>query len=281
MIFPTLIQFNTFIPVIIIDLAALILVVIIVASVSFKLRAWLRVVPSQLKSDAKKHIGTAGLLQIFFSELINRVIAQRNVITDSKTRLVTHLVVFWGFICLIIATIWDDIFFRSGALPPPLATENPGNFIGNLGGGLVLVGVTAIVIRYVVIGRFRDHPKGDLTFLVTLYVAIISGFLTEVTRIFSGPLALYSYTFHLAVVAALFVTAPFTHFFHALLTPIMRYFGRIQSELKSRGISDYPYYKKLEMAGLAEKVRAEKTKGTYPDWLDGSNKVKDKPESEG
>lgn len=261
------VQFNQFIPVIVVDVGAAIVVVILGLGLVYKIRRSLKVVPPGLFRDARTHMKSSGMLRLLLAELAGRVLAQKDILTDSRTRRITHLLVFWGFLGLALATVWDDIFFNQGTLPSPFSVDNFGNIVGNIGGALVLAGMTVIILRYLTVDRFKDSWKGDMVFLSTLYVATLTGFAAEVTRFSSDSFAFANYAVHLTFVAVLIAAAPFTHFFHAMLTPIMRYVGRIQDILASKGVSKYPYYKKLAMVDLAEDVRSDKTNPLYPQWL--------------
>ena len=266
-----MIQFSPAVPVSIIDLAAIFAVVIVAIGVSYRLRNWLRVVPSEVFKDATKHIRTGGLVRMFFSELSSGVLLQRAVFTNSKSRLVTHLMVFWGFVCLAIATVWDDLFFRNGILPPPFSLRNIGNLIGNVGGVLLVAGITIMVIRYAVVKEFKENSKGDLSFLLVMYFAGITGFLTEFSRYSIASIAYTNYAIHLALVAALLICAPFTHFFHAVSTPLLRYIERIQIALGAKGVDRYPYYRRETMSDLANSIREDETSPVNPSWLDAKD----------
>ena len=214
-----MIEFNTLISVQVLDYFALISVLIVVVGIIYKFRLSIRTVPTGFFYDARTTLGFGKLVSLFSSELVNRVVAERNVITDSKSRWLSHFLVFWGFIGLAVATVWDDVFYHQGNLPPAFSLQNPGNIIGNIAGLMAIVGTTMMLGRYLFVQKFKDIGKGDAFFFSTLYVALVTGFLTELTRSFGASMPAYvSYTIHLAIVGALFISAPFTHFFHALLT---------------------------------------------------------------
>jgi len=261
------VQLNQFVSVPIVDSGAAVLVVVLIAGLVYKLRKWFKVVPPALFRDAKTLLRTNGMVRLFLTELGERVLAQKEVLTDSRTRWVTHFLVFWGFLGLAFATVWDTIFFNKGELPSPFTFENFGNVVGNVGGALVLVGMTIIILRYLTVDRFKESWKGDVIFLSTLYLATLTGFATEITRFSSDSFAYTNYAVHLVFVAVLIAAAPFTHFFHAVLTPLMRYIGKVQDILASKGVSSYPYYKKLAMVDLAEDVRSGEVSPVYPLWL--------------
>jgi len=263
------IQFNTFIPVYWIDIAAVPLVLMVILGVAYKFRNSVKLVPSSIFRDARLHLKVSGMVRTSISEIFNRVLVQRNVLNGSTARRITHMMVFWGFLGLAFATIWDDIFFHDGILPPPLSKENFGNIVGNVSGVLLIIGMTIVIIRYFSVESFaKNRRNGDFLFLMLLYVATITGFATEFSR-YSTIIwfADYNYALHIALVVGLIATAPFTHFFHALLTPFMRFVGRLQDRLIVIGVAKYPFYRKEEMAKLAEGVRDGTEKPTFPDWL--------------
>ena len=275
-----IIQFNNFLPVSIIDYVAAVLVLIVVIGVVYKFRRWFRTVPSGLFHDASTLLGGSKVASIFLSELGNRVIAQRNLITDSKGRWIVHFLVFWGFVGLAVATVWDDVFYHDGAMPPPFSFENPGNIIGNIAGAMAFIGASAMAGRYLFVKKFKNAGRGDMMFFLTLYLAVITGFVTEFARFSGAQLPTFvSYAVHLAIVAALLATAPFTHFFHALLTPFMRYMERLRTAILGR---KGPYYigdRYSEMTVTSELVKSGKEKPMIPVWLREPSGVQAKSEA--
>ncbi|MDG6999081.1 MAG: hypothetical protein JRN15_08200 [Nitrososphaerota archaeon] len=263
-----MIQFNDFLPVFLLDYTAIVLVLIVAFGIVYKLRKWLRTIPSGLFHEASSLLGGSKLALLFFSELGNRVIGQRNLITDSKVRWITHFLVFWGFVGLGVATVWDDIFYHQGALPAPFSFSNPGNIIGNVAGAMALIGTTGMVGRYLFVNKYKNSGRGDVVFFVTLYIAIITGFVTEFARYSGAQLPTFvSYSIHLAFVAILLGSAPFTHFFHAILTPFMRYVERLRISIQNK---KGPYFigdRYSEMSKISEHVRSGQVEATKPTWL--------------
>ena len=274
-----MIEFNTLISVQVLDYFALISVMIVVVGIIYKFRLSIRTVPTGFFHDARTTLGFGKLVSLFSSELVNRVVAERNVITDSKSRWLSHFLVFWGFIGLAVATVWDDVFYHQGNLPPAFSLQNPGNIIGNIAGLMAIVGTTMMLGRYLFVQKFKDIGKGDVFFFSTLYVALVTGFLTELTRSLGASMPAYvSYTIHLAIVGALFISAPFTHFFHALLTPFMRYVERIRVALQTRRGDTYIGDRFLTMSKSSEAIKSGSVAPTRPAWLSNDQ---DKKENEG
>ena len=259
-------NFNSFIPVVLIDYVAIVILIAVLIGVTYKFTKWKSTIPRGLFGEGKKVVGSSGIAKIFFSELLNRVLTQKGVINDSKARLATHLLVFWGFLGLAFATVWDDVFFHGGVLPPPLSLSNPGNIVGNFAGVSLLVGLLVMIARYSFVKKFQGERRGDLTFLVLLFIVTLSGFATEIIRFTGGWLEFGNYAFHLAVVTALLVTAPFTHFFHAILTPFQRYYQRIHSSIMTANFTGD--LRRKDMLKVAEDTMTKNSGSqTYPEWL--------------
>lgn len=267
---------RNFVPVPIIEQGAAIVVVIVVIGVLYKFNIWRKTIPKGFISNAKKGLGIGRLVRLFFSELGNRVALQRDVITDSRVRWATHLMIFWGFWGLVFATTWTYIFYRDGT-PRPL--DDPGKIAGNIGGALVLAGCTIILARYALYEKYRKGARGDITFFSFLYLATITGFASEFARFNSGATTLYAvYAVHLFFIIGLLAAAPFTHFLHAILVPFERYVGRIQSELMKREIPPSQDARKEAMIASAVSIKEGNEDPVYPEWL-RSNKKKDEKQN--
>lgn len=272
-----MIQFNTLISVPTLDYISIIFVLVVLVGVIYRFRLWLRNVPQGFFHYARTSLGYGKLASLFSSELVNRVVAERNVITDSKARWLSHFLVFWGFIGLAIATVWDDVFYHQGNLPSPFSLQNPGNIIGNIACLMAIVGTTMMLGRYLFVPKFKENRRGDTIFFIILYIALLTGFATEFTRYSGSSMpANASYLIHLAIVGALFISAPFTHFFHALLTPFARYVERIRFALLAKRGDAYLGDRFLEMTKSSESVKAGSVAATRPAWLSSKQDKKEK-----
>jgi len=168
-------------------------------------------------NEGKK--SSSHLVSSFFTILFREVFAFRVLGTCSKTKRVSHLAIFWGFVFLGIST---TLAFLTNPTNLVLPLYNPVKLFGNFGGALVVIGFLGMF--YV---RSREGaPAWRLTrsdvFLITLFLATITGFVTQQT-IYSSLGSLWiSSTFwiHMLFVVTLLATAPFTKFFHALAKPI-------------------------------------------------------------
>jgi nitrate reductase gamma subunit len=166
------------------------------------------------ESNSSSQIGPS-----FLTILFREVFAFRVLETCNKTKRVSHLAIFWGFVFLGIST---TLAFITNPTDIVLPLYDPVKLFGNIGGVLVVVGFLGMF--YV---RYReDDPIWRLTrsdvFLITLFLAVVTGFVAQQTIYSSMGSEWVSSSFwiHMVFVITLLATAPFTKFFHAISKPI-------------------------------------------------------------
>jgi citrate/tricarballylate utilization protein len=148
----------------------------------------------------------------------------------SNSRLVLHMLVFYGFVSAFIATIAafvsQDVF---GELPPYPLLSVP-VVLGSVGGVAMIVGATGLVyLKW----RSDRAPADERTlnldwlFLLSLDVVSITGMLLLVLR--ETPLMGVLLVVHLATVLALYVCAPYGKFAHF----VYRYAALVQNRLEA------------------------------------------------
>jgi citrate/tricarballylate utilization protein len=135
----------------------------------------------------------------------------------SSVRRIYHSLTFWGllfdFVSTTLAFLYQDFFHR---LPPYALTSAPVIF-GTLGGAGLIIGTGGLI-------WFKLHsdpepagagaPGMDYVFLVTLGLTALTGMLTLVLRATAAMGSIL--VLHLAFIAALFLTAPYGKFVHAV-----------------------------------------------------------------
>lgn len=153
-----------------------------------------------------------------------------------RFRWLMHAVMLYGFLGLGVADILMTIFNpMRGTLP----ITHPLKLLPNISGLLILAGI--VYVRY----RYSEDPyidngmtlSRDYTFLSLLTWTILTGFLVEGL----GYAEAYTwiqpvYMLHLALVASLFVTAPFTRFSHVFIVPILIAMTRVTSQVAFSGV---------------------------------------------
>jgi citrate/tricarballylate utilization protein len=149
----------------------------------------------------------------------------------SNARLVLHMLVFYGFLGALAATIAAFILQDLlGELPPYPILSVP-VVLGSVGGIAMIVGATGLLYLKWRSDRAPADPttvKLDWLFLVSLDVVSITGMLLLVLR--DTPLMGISLVVHLATVLALYVSAPYGKFAHF----VYRYAALVQNRLESR-----------------------------------------------
>ena len=146
----------------------------------------------------------------------------------NKARGHAHAGILWGFLLLFAAT--TGAFVYSTILGWELARLpwDPIKILGNLGGGLLLFGLTWVSWRRLAkrdeVGRTNYF---DWYFVGILYAATITGFVVEILRYSELATASYwSYMVHLSFYFMLFTYLPFTKFAHIIYRTLALTHGR-------------------------------------------------------
>jgi citrate/tricarballylate utilization protein len=135
----------------------------------------------------------------------------------SSSRRIYHSFVFWGFLSdfasTTLAFIYQDFFHR---LPPYPLTSAPVIF-GAAGGVLLIIGTAGLLWFKWKSDRAPADARAygmDYTFLITLGLTALTGMLVLIFRTTAALGSLL--VLHLALIAALFITAPYGKFVHFL-----------------------------------------------------------------
>lgn len=151
----------------------------------------------------------------------------------SYSRRVYHSFVFWGFLSDLVSTtlafIYEDFLHQ---LPPYPLRSAPVIF-GAAGGVLLIIGTAGLLWFKWKSDRAPADARAygmDYTFLITLGLAALTGMLVLIFRDTAAMGCLL--ILHLALIAALFITAPYGKFVHSLYRSLalVRYYveqGRV------------------------------------------------------
>jgi citrate/tricarballylate utilization protein len=135
----------------------------------------------------------------------------------SSVRRVYHSLTFWGltsdFVSTTLAFIYQDFLHR---LPPYGLASAPVIF-GSIGGVALILGTGGLI--YYKLRSDREPAAAaasgmDYVFLVTLGLTALTGMLTLILRATSAMGSIL--VLHLACIAALFISAPYGKFVHAV-----------------------------------------------------------------
>lgn len=135
---------------------------------------------------------------------------------SNKQRYVSHLLTFYGFLGLFATTNLVMVLLYLFGIETPLPLDNPVKILGNASAISVLIGCTLIIFKRLTdpdsIGQATHF---DWTFVLVLYLTVITGILSELFRLSELAVAAYSiYFVHLVFVFFLLAYAPFSKFAH-------------------------------------------------------------------
>lgn len=165
--------------------------------------------------SAAMGVNLGSTAKTFAVTIVKDGLYQRDVFACGRARWLTHFVIFWGFVLLMVTTTLSWIT-NPGILPVPIT--DPVRILGNLGGLLLLAGLIIAVGRRLLVSNIRSTSEfSDALFLFLICATAVTGFGVE----FANELNAYSVTYgfyfiHLAFVGLLLGTAPFTKFVHAI-----------------------------------------------------------------
>ncbi len=130
----------------------------------------------------------------------------------------THLLVFYGFLGLIITTtsVWIGQLFFSYYEPFPL--WHPVKILGNVSGIAVIGALTVFFVRRIVDGtKAGKSTYSDWLFLGILALTALTGYANEALRLADIRFAAYPmYFIHLVLVFFLLVYFPYSKFAHVV-----------------------------------------------------------------
>jgi citrate/tricarballylate utilization protein len=135
----------------------------------------------------------------------------------SGVRRIYHALTFWGFAADIVATTLAFFYQEVFHWMPPYALSSGPVIFGSIGGVALILGTGGLI--YLKLRSDRDPAASgsygmDYVFLATLGLTAFSGMLLLIFRATSAMGSLL--VLHLACIAALFATAPYGKFVHAV-----------------------------------------------------------------
>ncbi|MDG7007421.1 MAG: 4Fe-4S dicluster domain-containing protein [Nitrososphaerota archaeon] len=147
-------------------------------------------------------------------------------------RWITHMMIFWGFVGLLLSTTLRYIVVPTNGAVVPL--YEPVRLLGTVSGVLLTYGTLAMMVKRLRKSEIstRRTQFTDWVFLALLFLTGLSGFVLEASSYgTSGTLIDYALAAHLIAVFELLVMAPFTKFAHVIYRPVAiwmsRAYGRI------------------------------------------------------
>jgi citrate/tricarballylate utilization protein len=149
----------------------------------------------------------------------------------SNTRLVLHMLVFYGFLSAFAATVAAAVLQDILDVQPPYPLLSMPVLLGSVGGIAIIVGATGLLFLKWRSDRAPADQRTvnlDWLFLLSLNTVSITGMLLLVLR--DTPAMGVLLVVHLATVLALYISAPYGKFAHFLY----RYASLVQNRVESR-----------------------------------------------
>jgi citrate/tricarballylate utilization protein len=149
----------------------------------------------------------------------------------SNSRLVLHMLVFYGFLSAFAATVVAAVLQDMFDVLPPYPLLSLPVVLGSLGGVAIIIGTSGLLFlkwRSERAPADRSTLNLDWLFLLSLNMVSITGMLLLALR--DTPLMGVLLVVHLATVLALYISAPYGKFAHFLY----RYAALVQNRVESR-----------------------------------------------
>ena len=228
-----LINFNGFLDKYYIDVGGALIAAFVAVAVAFGLLRWRPTLRAHFAQGAAG-VARPSRASAVAHTLVYDVIMQKPISDCSASRWAMHFSIFWGFIGLAVATTLDAVL---NPLATPLPLSSPVRIVGNVGGVLFMAGVTLSIGRRAMVEDVRRNSgRGDVAFLAVLFATGLTGFATEYFSEFNLLMPdSVSFWVHMAFVAALLITAPFTKFVHSIGRPLLLFLKRKSGEGKTEG----------------------------------------------
>ena len=150
----------------------------------------------------------------------------------NRHRYSAHLLAMYGFLGLFVTTTLVGILyylnqFGMEVQVTPYDFFHPVKVLGNVSGTLAFLGCTVAVARRMTHADVGTSSVFDWVFLWNLFLTVITGFMSQVFRIFDwAVLAYFIYYVHLIFVFFLLTYAPYTKFAHIFYRTAAMIFSR-------------------------------------------------------
>jgi len=137
---------------------------------------------------------------------------------EAKGRFLGHLLVFWGFMALLVATTLVVVGLYGLHWELPLAFLHPVKILGNVGALALIIGLAMCIgIRLNASDKGGRGSYFDWLFIIVLMVVGLTGVLTEAGREAGAATVAYGvYLVHLVFVFFLLAYMPFSKFAHLM-----------------------------------------------------------------
>jgi len=186
------------------------IVIILLIAMFFSLRKFFKTIKKSLPENEIKNSFILSLTMTI-KEIFSH---QRFAKCESdKSRQLSHLLVFYGFISLILVTLYAivAVFFEQYPMP----FTHPVKLFSNVAGLAILTGLILMLINRIrLLKTSLKSTFSDWSFLISLIFLVSTGFLTEYARLLNIHFAYYWYLFHLIIMWYVVLFFPYSKFAH-------------------------------------------------------------------
>ena len=143
---------------------------------------------------------------------------------SQKIRKAAHILVFYGFILLLLVTLYAIV--ATVIHQYPLTATNPFKILGNIAGLMLLAGL--IIMIYNRLRNNSEVGKGgysDWMLIIAILLLTLSGGVVELARFQNWSLAYHLYFFHLVCVWFVVIYLPYTKFGHIVYRTLAMVFA--------------------------------------------------------
>jgi quinone-modifying oxidoreductase, subunit QmoC len=142
-----------------------------------------------------------------------------NKCEETKSRKVSHFLVFYGFILLLLVTVYAIYAAITEQYPLPLS--NPFKMLGNLSSLMLFSGLGIMIYKRIAKKTGSERSTySDWLLLGSMVLLTASGTLVEMARFLDWSLAYHLYFFHLVCVWFVIIYLPYTKFGHIIYRTI-------------------------------------------------------------
>lgn len=176
------------------------------------LKAFWKDLSASKKPSEKKHGGLKAVFKVIKEAFYH---SKFNSCKVNRFRHLAHLLVFYGFIILLMVTffaILATLFFEY-----PFSFIHPVKIAGNIAGLAIVTGCVIMIWRRIFTGKAKTNSNyHDWFFLLTVLLLTLSGFFVEIARFQDWSLAYHIYFIHLVLVWMVIMYLPYTKFAHII-----------------------------------------------------------------
>ena len=130
-----------------------------------------------------------------------------------KSRIVAHFLLFYGFLLLLLVTLYAIVAVIIGAYPMPLT--DPFKIIGNVASVMLLVGLGIFIYNRLFDKKTMGKSSyADWLLLISIFLLTLSGIVVQFARFGNWDFAYHLYFFHLVCVWFVIIYLPYTKFAH-------------------------------------------------------------------